>query len=89
MLENILKITKKLKADMESHLPFLDEQIDLIIKNEDRSPEKIEGLLDTFLDLAYMGIGEKEFKKLNGYYGGFCKEYASQYQEFYDEIMRE
>lgn len=78
-IEELSKRIKELKASMESCLPFLDEQINEIIKNKDRSIKRIERVLDLLLDYAQVGVGEEQFNRLVSYYESLNKENAAFY----------
>lgn len=80
---------ESIRKQMESILPLINLEIDIIIKGNDRTITKIEGILDTLLSYMPLGIGESEFKKLNAYYKSFNKENAGIYNEFYKELILE
>ena len=87
MLDDIIRITQKLRKDMESNIPLLDDEINYIIENQDRSSQKIERILDTLLDYLQLGIGEEQFKKLNSYYATFCAGFSMKYDKYYHELI--
>ncbi|MBS3113244.1 hypothetical protein J4418_04125 [Candidatus Woesearchaeota archaeon] len=87
MIEDIIKITEKIKKEMESNIPVLEEYINLMIKNKERSQNEIESMLDILLEYISMGMGEEQFKKLNHYYGLFNPEFSAKYNEFYHELF--
>lgn len=86
LIEDIIGITGKLKEQMESNLPFINSEIDQIIRNKETSMPRIEQLLDTLLDYMHLGVGEPEFKRLNTYYASFNQENAGAYDGFYQEL---
>lgn len=66
---------------------MLEDEIDIIIRNQDKSLQRIERVLDTLLSCLYMGIGEVQFNRLNSYYATFNKKNAGKYAKFYHEII--
>ena len=75
-----------LKAKAEGFLPFINQEIEKIIKNKVKDQKVIEELLDILLNYQYLGVGEEEFKKLNEYYRQIDKEAANNYDQFFEEI---
>jgi hypothetical protein len=89
MLEDLIEIIGALKKDMEANIPILNKEIDSIIKNKEKSPQKIEWVLDTLLDYVSMGIGENQFIELNSYYSSIHPKYSAEYDKYYHEIIDE
>jgi hypothetical protein len=89
MIKDLTIKIRKLRTDMESNLPFLENEINSIIKNQEKSHKRIERMLDTLLDYLYMGVGEKQFKMLNSYYESFCPKFSAEYDKLYHETMDE
>ena len=87
MIEDIIRMTRDLRKQMESKIPILEGEIDLMIQNREERLENIEGVLDTLLDYMDLGVGEKQFLKLNSYYASFCPENSAQYDKFYQESV--
>lgn len=80
-------MTRDLKKRMESNIPVLEKEIDLIIQNKEKNPKTIEYILDTLLDYMNLGVGEDQFRKLNSYYSSFCSENSAEYDKFYHDIV--
>ncbi len=74
------------KQAEEQALPIFREEINYIITNRIESQNRIEYLLDSLLGYAQMGVGIKEFKRLNRYYSTINKKYSQEYENFYKEI---
>lgn len=85
LLESIIRFTDKLKKGMEAVLPQISTEITAIIAENSRDIKKIEQILDILLDYRQMGVGEKEFRRLNGYYALFNADNARFYADAYDE----
>lgn len=85
----IVRMTDRIKKQMQSNLPIINSEIDDIIKSQETSEQKIECLLDALLDYGQLGIGKSEFERLNAYYGSFSAENANAYDEFYQKIMED
>lgn len=88
-IDDILIMNGIIRKQIESILPLINSEIDIIIKKNDRTVKRIEETLDTLLNYMYLGTGESEFKKLNEYYRSFNKENADIYNELYQELMLE
>ncbi len=86
MVEDIINSIRTIRKQIADVLPLLDSEITLIIENQEKSPQRIEWILDTLLDYIYMELGEAQFHRLNSYYGTFNKENAAQYTRIYHEI---
>ena len=86
MIEDIIEMTRILRNKMEDSLTFLDGEVNRIIESCEQSHKIIEPLLDIFLDYAYMGLGEDQFKRLNLYYKTFNEEGFNDYARYYYEI---
>lgn len=89
MDRGIYTLIENLRKHIESNLPLLNDEIELIIKKKDKSIPKIEQLLDTLLGYVHVGMGQAQFKRLNSYYASFCKRNANAYGRFYQEIITE
>ncbi|MEA3379176.1 MAG: hypothetical protein U9Q69_06110 [Nanoarchaeota archaeon] len=89
MIDDIIQMTQKLRDIMKSNVPLLEHEINSIINNQERSPKRIEWILDTLLDYLYMGVGKEQFKRLNSYYKSICLEFSAEYDKFYHEIIDE
>lgn len=86
MVEEIINSIRAIRKQIADVLPLLDSEITLIIENQEKSPQRIEWILDTLLDYGYMGLGEAQFNRLNSYYETFNKENATEYILLYHEI---
>jgi len=80
---------KSVKNKMEEALPFIDIEIQYIIRNKNQSSQTIEKILNTLLDYGQLGIGVEEFKKLNNYYASFNPTDAKYYTDSYTESCEE
>jgi len=88
-IDDIIRMNGIIRKQIESILPLINIEIDIIIRQNDRTVKRIEETLDTLLNYMHLGIGEPEFKKLNEYYRSFNKENADIYNELYQELMLE
>lgn len=86
-LDDIVKMTRHLQSQMKESLTYIRREINFIIKSKSTYGRNIEKILDTLLDYSYLGIGEKEFKRLNKYYSTIDPEYSKRYDEFYNETL--
>ena len=87
MLEKkLIAIIRHVEKQAKQTLPIIDLQIENIIKNKIQNSPQIEKILDTLLDYGYLGVGKKEFDKLNSYYSSFNPDDAKAYERFYKEI---
>ena len=89
MSDNLIRMIKNVRKKMESNIPLLNDEINSIIADRDRSAQRTERILDTLLDYLGMGIGESQFLRLNSYYRTFNRENADEYARFYNEIVDE
>lgn len=88
-MKEIIELIKATQQEIKKNIPHLNEEIDYIINNKEKSIKNIEKLLDILLNCAYIGCGTDEFKRLNKYYSTINKENSEKYTEFYNEIMEE
>lgn len=88
-LEDFVAVIIKIKKKAEASLPVLQHQIDEIIQQREQNPHKIEQILDILLDYGQIGVGKKEFKRLNKYYTSFNIKNAQFYKQSYTEIATE
>jgi hypothetical protein len=86
MLDEIVKRTRWLKKQMEKELPYLHQEVSDILESKSRAVDRIEKTLDVLLNYSQMGLGEKEFKRLNSYYASFNPENAKFYADHYKEM---
>lgn len=73
---------------MKNEIPKLEKEIDSIILNKEKCPKKIEKTLNIIFDYVHMGLGKKQFIKLNSYYKSVNPEYSNEYYESYKEIIK-
>ena len=83
-IADLLPRIGELKRKVIQILPHVREDINRIISNRVQSTSEIERVLDTLLDYLPLGIGEQEFKLLNGYYATLNRQNA----EIYDSYRR-
>jgi hypothetical protein len=88
MLDEIVARIKGLKKQMENELPYLRQEVSDILKSKSRAVNRIEKTLDVLLNYGQMGVGEREFKRLNSYYASFNPENAKLYAGYYEEMNK-
>ena len=86
LVKSIKRSTDNLRSMMEASLPSLANEVDSIIKEKDKSIQRIEHILDDLLNYMQLGVGEREFIRLNKYYASFNRENAGSYNQFYSEM---
>lgn len=79
---------KKLMRDIKGRVSYLRKDIDAVISSESQSSRQIEKILDELLDYSFQGLGEKEFRKLNGYYSHINKKASQDYNRYYREFAK-
>ena len=88
---NIMKDTLskiyRIKKEASEIMPLIRDEIDRIISNRVTSESKIEEVLETLLNFSPLGIGTKEFKKLNSYYKTINKKYTEVYEHLLAESI--
>ncbi len=84
-VDDIVRMTKMVQALMDLQLPALDQQINSILAEKRTDIEEIEQILDVLLDYGHLGVGKKEFFRLNNYYATFSPDNAKIYRGFYDQ----
>ncbi|MFH0798142.1 MAG: hypothetical protein V1906_01890 [Candidatus Woesearchaeota archaeon] len=85
-MEKIIEGIKRLEQVVEREMPNIKAEVRRMIKEKETSTKKIETMLDTLLNLAYMGKAGDEFLMLNTYYSGINKANAEFYTHCYHEI---
>lgn len=88
IVKGIAKSTKRLQKMMQSNLPAINSEINDIIKNKSRDIKRIENILDTLSDYAYLNVGKSEFSRLNAYYASFNKKNSKWYASSYTELLK-
>ena len=88
-MDDLIKAITQLKQKMGAHIPVIRRDIDHIITAKMTDELTIERTLDTLLDYGQLGLGQEEFRRLNGYYATIRPEYAERYNEFYAEMNTE
>ncbi|MBU1198897.1 MAG: hypothetical protein KKF46_05700 [Nanoarchaeota archaeon] len=86
MLDEILRRVKGIKKQMEENLPYINDEIQALIKNKNQTVDRIEEILDILLNYGQLRVGEAEFKKLNTYYSSFNPTNAKFYTNSYKEM---
>ena len=84
-MKDLIAIIQKIEKAMAVQLPTLQREVDAIITDKITDISIIERTLDLLLDYGQLGIGEEEFRRLNGYYATVHPEYAQEYTKFYAE----
>ena len=84
----LVKEIQKVRGMISDRIPYIKKDIENIIKNNIKSADKIERLLDELLNYGQLGFGEKEFKRLNKYYSLISKENSKSYDDFYKEMIK-
>ncbi len=85
-MDTIKKGIEHLEKIVERELPKIHAEVRRMIREKETSVKKIEAMLDTLLNLAYMGKAGDEFAMLNGYYATINKANAEFYTHCYYEI---
>jgi len=88
-MKKIIESLRKVHSMAEAKMPFIREKINIIIKFKRRDIKEIENFLGILLDYQFMGIGEKEFDRLNKYYGTFNKEAESDWKRIQEQLLKE
>ncbi len=88
-MDKIKKSIEHLEKIVEQEMPGIKAEVRRMIEWNETSVKKIETMLDTLLNLAYMGKGEQEFIMLNSYYSTISKPNAEFYSHCYHEITEE
>jgi hypothetical protein len=81
----IKKEIQKLQKIAEDAMPLLGDRVCYIIENKIEDEYSIEKTLDDLMNMMYLGIGEKEFHRLNDYYSKINKESS----DFYEKLEKE
>ena len=84
----IFETIEGLRKQIEELMPSVRESIDDIINNNITSSIIIERLLDQLLDYTSLGLGERDFKRLNQHYTIINQENAAFYEREFN-ILRE
>jgi hypothetical protein len=85
LVDSIADMIKGTQKRMKNFIPGIESSIDYIIKNKIKEEKDIEQLLDTLLSLRLMGLGERQFNRLNKYYSKINKKNAEAYLRLYTE----
>jgi len=88
LVTNIKALVKPIKIKAEKHTRVLREHINDLICEQSKDTRDIERTLDILLDYATLGVGYKEFFKLNMYYWQVDKKAANDYFRFYRKINK-
>ena len=83
LVKSIGSATKILQQQMRDVLPSIRFEISDIIAHSDGNIERVERLLDILLDYNQLGVGTREFKRLNGYYAKVNPKNARFYETEY------
>ena len=77
----------EIRKSMLQNLPVLRASISVIISHKIIDIKEIEHTLDTLLDYTMMGLGKKEFEKLNTYYQKVNADNADFYWRHYRDML--
>jgi hypothetical protein len=86
--KEIIDVVENLKKITINFLPELKKEVNLIINKQIKSCQRIEKTLDNLLTFTQIGVGDKEFKKLNKYYSKINLSYSKEYDKFYKEFTK-
>jgi hypothetical protein len=87
-MKSIIDSIKKVQAMVEDQMPFIKSRMNELIASKSRDIKEIEQLLDILLDYQFMGVGEKEFKKLNKYYSTFNKQASNDWTRIQKDLLK-
>ena len=79
-------LVKRFHLYLESRLPRLEFEINVMIGEKETNLSKIENYLDILLELSNYGVGNALFIKLLEYYKTVNEEGARFYWEAYDKL---
>jgi hypothetical protein len=82
LVKQIIEVRKMARAS----LPQLRAEITDIIESKSVDERRIEHTIDDVLNLYEMGIGKKEFLRLNAYYKTVNPEGADFYRRAYENV---
>lgn len=85
-MDAIKKSIDHLEMVIEREMPNIRAEVRRMIDEKETSVKKIETMLDTLLNLAYMGKAKDEFVMLNSYYSTINRYNAEFYRNYYSEI---
>ncbi|MEK6816855.1 MAG: hypothetical protein AABY09_04535 [Nanoarchaeota archaeon] len=88
-MDKIAETIRQLETIVQREIPAIRWEVRRMIDEKETSIKKIETMLDTLLNLAYMGKGEEEFLRLNRYYSKISKPNAEFYSRCYHEITED
>jgi hypothetical protein len=86
LLNGIGEVIRGFQTSMARHLPFLEQEVDLLLTQKSTDIKAIETLLDTLLSLTTAGIAIPLFIRLLEYYKTVNAEYAADYWRFFEEM---
>jgi len=86
LVSEISNLLKGFHLQLETYLPALEFEINVIIGEKETNSSKIENYLDTLLDLSNYGMGNALFIKLLEYYKTVNEAGARFYWEEYDKL---
>ena len=84
LINDITNIINIFNKQLEQHLPFLDEEVNLLITNKTENTSIIENTLDILLSLTMHGVADNLFIKLLEYYKTINPDGALYYWNEYD-----
>lgn len=84
LINDIVNIINDFNKQLEQHLPFLEEEVELLIANKTENTSTIENTLDTLLSLTIHGVADNLFIKLLEYYKTINPDGALYYWNKYD-----
>lgn len=87
LIQTIGGLGQQIQALAKQNLITIRTTINQIVKSKSRNPREIEPILDTLLDYAMWGIGNKEFQKLNGYYSKINPQASADYRKYLEEVL--
>jgi hypothetical protein len=89
LVDQIMPQILSLKKLAKSQLPALQAELNFLIDTHSQDGNRIENLLDNFLNFMMLGVGEAQFIQLLEYYKTVDQEGAADYWRYYEEMLAE
>ncbi len=89
LVDQIMPQIQSLQNLAKSQLPALQAELNFLIDTHSQDGNRIEHLLDNFLNFTLLGVGEAQFIQLLEYYKTVDQEGAADYWRYYEEMLAE
>jgi hypothetical protein len=89
LVDQIMPQILSLQNLSKSQLPALQAELNFLIDTHSQDENRIEHLLDNFLNFMLLGVGEAQFIQLLEYYKTVDQEGAADYWRYYEEMLAE